>query len=262
MTAAIVIRGVRDRHRSVIGYGVGLGLMIVWVMALYPSVENELADYVDAMPEAMKSIFGFDDITSLAGFVHAEIFTLMGPIVFLALAISVGSSMIAGEERERILPMVLATGVGRRDVLLSKFGALTLDIVGLAVITLAALLIGLLPAGGGIGLAAATTATLQLSLLGLLFGTLALTVGAATGSKSMAGGVAVGVALATYLTDALANLVGWLEPFETFSPFHWYAPGNPLVDGVSPGGVGLLVTVTALLVVAGIDRFDRRDLGL
>lgn len=261
MTAAVVTRSLADRRRGVLGYGVGLGLMIVWVMAIYSSVETELADYVEAMPEAMKSLFGMEEITSLAGFVHAEIFSLMGPLVFLALAITTGASAIAGEERDRILPIVLATGVGRGSLLLSKLAALTVELAALAAITLAALLIGLVLAGGGLGLAAATAATLQLAALGLFFGALALAVGAATGRKTTASGTSVAVALATYLVDALANLVGWLEPLEVLSPFHWYAPGNPLVDGLSISGLSLLTACTAVLAAVAVVTFDRRDVG-
>lgn len=262
MRAAVVEHGVRERRRGVLGYGVGLGLMVLWVMAIYPSVEAELVDYVDAMPEAMKSLFGMDDIASLPGFVHAEVFSLMGPIVFLALAITSGAATVAGEERERILPVVLATGIGRGDLVLSKWVSLVLQLAALGVLTWLSLLVGLVAAGGGISIGALTAATFQLTLLGLLFGTLALAAGAATGNRALAAGVAVGAALATYLMDALANLVGWLEPFEVLSPFHWYAPGNPLLVGWSPGWSALLVVVTVAVVAVAVVAFDRRDVGV
>lgn len=262
MTAAIVARGVRDRRRSVLAYGVGLGLMILWVMAIYPSVESELTDYVEAMPEAMKSLFGVEGLVDLAGFVQVEIFSMMGPLVFLALAIAAGSATIAGEERERILPVVLATGVGRGNIVRSKLAALAIEMAVLGAITLAFLLIGSVVAGGGLGVSGTVAATLQLSLLGLLFGVLALATGAATGRRGLAVGVAAGLALAAYLVDALANLVSWLEPFQLASPFHWYAPGNPLVEGFAVGGMMLLIACTAVLAVAAVVTFDRRDVGV
>ena len=261
MTAAIITRSVAERRRGVLGYGIGLGLMVVWVMAIYPSVEKELPGYIDSMPETMKSLFGMEDITSLAGFVHAEVFSLMGPLVFLAFAIAAGSSTIAGEERDKILPIVLATGVGRRSLLLSKLAALAVELGGLATITLSCLLIGSVIAGGGIGLTAATAATVQLGMLGLFFGTVALTVGAATGRKSLATSISVAVALATYLMDGLANIISWLEPLQVMSPFHWYAPSNPLVHGASLTGFLLLAGCTAALATAAVVTFDRRDIG-
>jgi ABC-2 type transport system permease protein len=135
-----------------------------------------------------------------------------------------------------------------------------LDIAGLGLLTLLAIFAGMLFTGGGVGLAGALAATVQLAALSMLFGTLALAVGAASGRTAVASGVAVGVALVTYLVDALANLVGWLGPFE--SPFHWYAPANPLVAGFSVSGLGLLIGCTALLVVIAVRAFDRRDIGV
>lgn len=262
MTGAVVARSLAERRRGILGYGLGLGLMIVWVTAIYPSVETELTDYVDAMPEAMKSLFGMEEISSLAGFLHAEIFSLMGPLVFLALAITAGASTIAAEERDQILPLVLATGVGRGTVVLSKLAALALALGALAAITFVTLAIGVVIAGGGIGIGRLAGAILQLTALALFFGAFAVAVGAATGSKSMAAGVSLSVALAAYLLDALANLVGWLEPAEVISPFHWYAPGNPLVDGLSVAGITLLVAGAALAAATAVITFDRRDVGV
>ena len=70
------------------------------------------------------------------------------------------------------------------------------------------------------------------------------------------------VALATYLVNALGSLVDWLEPLRRLSPFHWYAPGNPLVDGLSVGGLALLLGGSAVLGVVAVVTFDRRDVGV
>lgn len=260
--AAVVGRDVAARRRSVLGCGVGLGGMIVWVMALYPSVEGELAAYVESMPAAMQALFGLDDVSSLAGFVHAEIFSLMGPLVFCGLAIANGSAAIAGEERDRALPLVLATGVGRGRLVWSKAVALTVQLAGLGALTFAALLVGSRFAGGGLGVAGAAAATLQLTALGVLFAALALALGAATGNRSLAAGAAAGGAVVAYLVDGLANVVEWLEPAASISPFDWYAPQNPLVEGLSLGGLAALAAVTVALVVAGTAVFDRRDIHL
>jgi ABC-2 type transport system permease protein len=161
-----------------------------------------------------------------------------------------------------VTPVVLATGIGRGDLVVSKLMALGLQLVALGALTWLALAVGLVAAGGGISLSSLTAATVQLTLLGALFGALALAAGAAIGNRAVAAGVAVGVALATYPVDALAGLVGWLEPFRVLSPFHWYAPGNPLVVGWSPGWSALLVVVTVVLGVGAVIAFDRRDVGV
>lgn len=262
MTAAVVARSLADRRRGVISYGVGLAAMVIWVMAIYPSVEKELADYMQAMPEAMRSMFGIQSISSLSDFVYAEVFSLMGPLVFIALAVTTGASTVAGEERDRILPIVLSTGVGRRSLLLSKLAALAVDLLAVGLITFASLLVGSLVAGGGLGVVGAAAACLQLTALGLLFGAMALTIGAATGHKALAAGVASGVAIAAYLVDTLGGLVSWLDKFKMASPFHWFAPGNPLIEGLSVGGLAALLGVTIALAALGAVLFDRRDIGV
>ncbi len=181
--------------------------------------------------------------------------------MFLALAITTGAATIAGEERDGVLPLVLATGVGRRSLLWSKFAALVIELAALGALTLGALLVGVAVAGGGVGIGALAGATVQLTALGACFGTLALAAGAATGSRGTAATVAVAAALVTYLVDALAGVVGWLEPVQIVSPFHWYAPGNPVVDGVSVAGLALLAGCTAALATVAARTFDRRDVG-
>lgn len=262
IATAVVGRTVSDRRRSVLWYGAGLALMVIWVMAIYPSMAAELEDYLDAMPDAMKSLFGGQEIASLAGFVYAEIFSLMGPIVFLAFAITAGAGSIAGEERDRVLPVVLATGVGRGTLVLSKLVAVLASLAVLAAFTLGSLLAGLAIVGGGMGIGATVAATVQLMALGLLFGTLTLALGAWVGRRAAAAGVAAGAALGFYLLDALAGMVSWLEPARVVSPFHWYAPGNPLVDGLAPGWLALSLAVTGVFAVAAVIGFDRRDVGV
>ncbi len=248
-------------RRAVLGYGIGLAVLVVWVMALYPSVEAELADYMDAMPDSMKSLFGADDISDLTGFVYAEVFSLMGPIIVLALAITHGSALVAGEEQEGILALVLSTGVGRRAVLTARLAALTIEVVAVVAINAVALGVGTVLAGGGLGAAGVAAACVQLALLGVLFGTLALGVGAATGRRALGAGVALAAASLAYLVDVLAELVAALEPARVLSPFHWYAPSNPLVAGFDAGGIALLVGSAVVIVGAATVAFERRDVG-
>lgn len=259
---AIVERALGAGRRGTLGYGIGLALMIVWVMALHPSVEGELEAYVDAMPAAMAALFGLEEVTSLAGFVHAEVFSLMGPLVLCALAIAHGSSAIAGEERDGVLAILLATGVSRGTILLSRFVVLLVELVVVGAIVMGALVIGNELAGGGLAMVPAVAGTVQMGALGLLFGATALSVSAATGSRGTGAAVSAGAAIVSYLVDGLAQVVSWLEPFEAFSPFDWYAPGNPLIDGFSISGLLMLLTVTAVAIVVGIVAFDRRDVAV
>jgi ABC-2 type transport system permease protein len=262
MTTLVLRRAFADRRRSLIGYGIGLGLMIVWVMAIYPSIASALADYMEAMPEVMKQMFGVEDITNLAGFVNAEIFSAVGPIVLIAVGITFGAGTLAGEEHDRTLQLVLAMPVRRSRVVLAKLWAMLLNLTALGLLTALSLLVGVTVAGGGIPTGNVLAASAQLTALGWLFGALALAVGAVTGRKGWASAGPAGLALVTYLLYVMAPMTDVLEPFRGVSPFEWYVGNNPLENGLDVGGLALLVGFSAVFAAIAVVGFERRDVGV
>lgn len=261
MTVAVVARAFGERWRALLGYGLGMGLMIVWVVALYPSVEGALADYIEAMPELMKTMFGVGSIDDVGAFLNVEIFSAVGPIIFIALGISFGAGTVAGEENARILPLVLSTPITRRRLLAAKLAAMTLDLAALGLVTFLSIVVGAALIGGGVSLWNAFAACLQLTALGWLFGTLALGIGAVTGRKAWATGASAGVAILAYLVDVMAPLVDTLERLEPLSPFDWYLGNDPMANGLSVRGLALLVGVTLVLAAVAAIGFERRDVG-
>ena len=99
----------------------------------------------------------------------------------------------------------------------------------------------------------------HLALLGLVFGALALAVGAATGSPGRSRGVAAAVAVLAYLVNGLGGLVDWLRPFQRLSPFYQYSAHDPLRTGVSWPAVAVAVLTIAAQVAVAVWGFGRRD---
>jgi ABC-2 type transport system permease protein len=102
--------------------------------------------------------------------------------------------------------------------------------------------------------------SVHLGLLGLLFGSVALAVGAATGSRTLALGVAAGLALASYVANGLFALVEGLRGLREVSPWYHYQGVEPLARGLSWGSVALLALFSALLLAAALATFRDRDL--
>ena len=104
-----------------------------------------------------------------------------------------------------------------------------------------------------------TAASVGLFALGLLFATLSMAVGAATGRRASALGVAGTVAVAGYMIFALGRSVSWLEPLRWLSPFHYYLGGDPLHAGFHVGYLLVLLAGSAVLLGFALRGFDRRD---
>ncbi len=260
----LTLRTLRDRWRSTFGWGLGLVLIGVMQLAVYPSVASSsegMQAFVDQWPEALQQAFGLDAYTTGAGFLNAEMFSMMIPLVLIALATTAAAAATAGEEERGTADLLLSLPVGRSRVMAAKVlagGIAVLLVAGATWLTIAvgAPLVDLDIAAGDLA-----AGMLMTTLLALLFAAVTLLIGAATGKRTVALGVGVGLALAAFLLNALAPLADWLEPWQDASPFQWALGSEPLVNGVDLPMAGLLLGLSALLVVAADVVYHRHDIG-
>src|SRR5919109_946212 len=157
------------------------------------------------------------------------------------------------------LGLVLARPVPRWRIVAEKFPALAVATVLLGLVLWGSLALGTAPVGLDIDPDRLAGATLMVVLLGLLFGALALLIGALTGKRGMALGITAAVAVGTYLLDLYASISQAVEPFRGLSPFHYSDAAVPLRNGVDPAHVAFLVVVTLFLAGFSVVAFDRRD---
>jgi ABC-2 type transport system permease protein len=210
----------------------------------------------------LKSLFGLSeggDITSGAGYLDVELFSLMLPLLVLVLAIGSGARTFAGEEDAGRLELALSYPLRRRDAVLAKGGALAIEVV--LVCVLAGIAIALFDPLVGLELSFGrlAAAVVFLALLGVFHGWLALAVGASVPSRALAIGLPTAVAAAGYLVNGLHGLAGWLDPFRFLSTF-WLVGSAPLQNGIDPWGALVVLLASAVVLVGGSVLVERRDL--
>ena len=219
-----------------------------------------LDQYMRSLPEAFRELFGVD-YSSPAGYLRAELFASLGPLVFLLVAIGAGARALGGEEEAGTFEVLLALPVRRRAVVLSKALTSTLVSALLAVLLwVALLLLGrpfdlVVPAGD---LAAACA---MLWLLGLAFGAIALLVGAVTGRRGVAVATTGTLAAVAYIVNLFGLTVDALEPFRPVSPFRWALAPDPLTTGLHPMNIAVLLGIAAVATTLAVVAFERRDVG-
>jgi ABC-2 type transport system permease protein len=103
-------------------------------------------------------------------------------------------------------------------------------------------------------------ACVMLLLLGLVFASLALAVGCATGRRAWAYAASGGLAVITYVVNALGPSVSWLEWARPLSPFRWYLDPDPLTTGLHAANVVVLLAIIAVSTAFAFWWFRRRDL--
>ena len=257
-------RGVADHRKALVGWCFGAVAYVTLIAAIYPSLADSgsLDKLVESYPDALKSLFGISgggSFSSGAGFLDAELFSFMLPLLVLILAIGSGARMFAGEEDAGRLELVLAYPIHRRAAVLAKGVAVAAEVaavcvcLGVAIVVLNPIFNLELSTGR------AAEAVAGLALLGLFFGCLALASGAATGKHGLAVALPAGLAAGGYLVSGLHSLASWLDPFRVVSAF-WWIGASPLQNGIRGAGVLVLALASVAALIAGAVFVDRRDL--
>jgi len=257
-------RTLHEERRALIGWAIGLAALAVTMLAMYPTVRGnqDISQLIDSYPKTFKSLFGVYDYTSGPGYLRAEVFSLMGPLLLTIFGVLWGSDLTAGEEERRTIDVLLANPVSRGRVLVEKWAAL---VVGQAVAaaTLGIVLVAGAPVAGlHIGWGPLWAAVVASALLGLLFGTVALALGAATGHRGLARGVTAMIAVVAYLLSSLADIVTWVRRVRPVSPWYHAIGVDPLTTGFRPGHLLIVVAMIVVVVAIAAAAFDRRDLGV
>lgn len=261
MFGNVFLKSMYDQRRVLLGWAVGIVLLVALMIAMWPSVRDmpKLDEFLASYPKAMRELFNLEDYATGAGYLNAELFTVMLPVLFIIFGIGRGARMIAGEEEAGTLDVLLVTPVSAARLVLQKAAALVVALLGLGIVLFLAALVGSQITGMGIGAGALATASLAVVLLGVEYGCLALTVGAASGRRAVAIGLPATAAVAAYVLYAAGMLVDAVEPWQPISPFSQALTGGPVGAGLPLAYVWMAVGAI-VFIAAGTPIFDRRDI--
>ena len=261
MLSNVFLKSLRDLIRPLMFWGTGVFLYGLVIVLFYPTIsEVPGLNEIWAEDSALSVAFGGGDLTSPEGFLNAEVFSFMWPLLFMIFSVWVGTASIAGEERRGTLEILLALPITRSSIVLQKSG----------VIFVANILLGL---SGWIGLAVGFTIIsvdvdifvfippiVMLALLGSLLGTMALLIGSSTGKTGLAIGVTATVGTVAYLLNTLGQLVDGLEWIRYGSPLYYYSGANPLANGLSLGHSVVMVCTVIVFISISMIVFNKRDI--
>lgn len=264
MLRSVFTKALWDQRRGIMGWSLAVAAVGVLYAAFYPSMNNpDMAAAIRAFPEGMLEALGMTDITSPAGYLGSTTYGILGPVLMLIFAGTLGIRAVAGDEESGRLDVLLAHPVERWTVVLERAAAM---VVALALAGLA-LFLAMVAASGpaqfdAIGVGNLAAASAHLVLLGLAFGSLGLAVGALTGSRGLAWGAVAIVAVLTYLANTLGPTVEALAWSRDLSPFRYYNGGQPLANGLQVAD-GLVLAATALVLTAvAVAGFRSRDIAV
>lgn len=224
--------------------------------------DPETSQAFDALPDDVSAALSFNDLSSGAGYLQGTVFGLLGPIILIALAGTLSARLLAGDEEDGILDVLLSTPVERGRLVIERMA--TVSIVMVAMWLVLSLEVLLLTAILDMGVPAADVlaATLGIALIGLLFGAVSFALGGITGRRTVALAGAAGLAVLSYMLSVVPSQIDAIEFLQRVSPFYWGAGSSPIREGFDALNVLLLVAVTIALAGASVIAFRRRDLAV
>ena len=257
---AIGTRAVFDRM-TIVGalafYGLAMG---AGVGALWPPLQKTFADLSDSLPAAFDQMLGGVSLATPAGWVNAEMMSFIAPGFLIAIAIISGGRAIAGEEDLRTMGLVLSTSASRTTFLAAKTAAMVVHVLIVSVSLFIGLLLGNVIGDLGIGIGRLLAATVQMTLVGLVFGAVALTVGVAGADRRRTTAISAGMA---GLSFVLAVFLPMSEPLKWLAKLNFWYPYSAnvaLINGIEWGSAAILAACAVAISAVGFVIFPRRDL--
>ena len=235
-------------------------LMCLMLGPMYNAIDDALArlDFPDEIYALAGAQSG--NINTPEGWFEVEIFGLMAPIAVMVVTVVIGAKALAGEEGDRTMGLLLANPIKRRRVVLEKAWTMLIFAIAAGLATFAGVALGVLLAGLDMNFGYLAAACALATLLGLVFGAMALALGAATGRVKVAVLTTVGAALAFHVVNSFGIVDDTIRAIAEWTPFYYYLTSDPLNSGLDWGHAGVLAASAAFLVVAAVWAFDRRDL--
>jgi ABC-2 type transport system permease protein len=254
----LVATHLRDRRRSVLAWGIPLGLWSAFIVAIFPSVEDTLSKVSKSYPPALKEAFGVSELTTVEQYLQAEMLSLIVPLALGYLAVRAVSSGLSGAAESGRLDVVLSTPVSRRSLVAASFAATAVELAVVLVVATACAGLGSLISGAGLSLGSALAGFANVWPLALLFAGLGVVATGWSLRTSVVTGSVAGVLVSMYVID----LIGRLDPDLSFvrylSVFKYY--GNAIEDGIDPVAFAGTVAAAVMVAVLGAWLFERRDI--
>lgn len=253
-----------QRRWSTFWWSFGMAVFIFISMITYPSFRDQAANlqkgFEGLSQTTVNFIGGSTDFFSPVGFLNSQVFFLTLPLLLGVLAISLGCSLLAREEQDHTIDLLLSKPISRSQLLFGKAlgGFMILSFV--ALIGLASTLVTAQIVSLGIPVADITLAMFACLMLCASFGAIAFMLTALGRARVASMAVASFVAFGGYIISSLAGTVDWLQGVSKVFPFHYYRPQEVLTGVFDFANILLFLAVIVVSAVISYAFFIRRDI--
>ena len=248
---------------AILIWGFGLALIVYAYFPLSTStIVKGNPEEVQRLAESQRFFAEPVAITTPAGYVTWKVIASL-PLILGIWAARAGARLGRFAEERGTLDIVLSTPQSRGRVLGEGIAALVAATILIGVLIGVGSLIGEASADVTVDPVGALLTGVNVSLMSLAFGTLALFMAQFLTSAGAATGFACAVMVVAWILDGTGRISPDLAWVGRLSPYHLFTLSKPLIAsyGTNYGALIALVALAAIFGAVSIPLFARRDLG-
>ncbi len=254
----LLVTNLHDRRRSLLAWGIPLGLWSAFIVSIFPSIEGTLSKLAKNYPPVLKEAFGVSALTTVEQYLQAEMLSLIVPLALGYFAVRAVASGLSGAAESGRLDVLLSAPVSRASLAAASFAATAIELAVVLTIATAFAGLGSLVSGAGLSLGSALAGFANVWPLALLFAGLGIVATGFSLRTSVVTGSVAGILVSMYVIDLIGRLDQGLSGVRYLSVFKYY--GKAIEDGIEPLAFCGVTAVAVALAALGAWLFERRDL--
>lgn len=237
----------------------GISVFVLLVILIFPSMKDAAGTLEEAYPEAIQEAFALTSLTTIEGFLSAEIYQFVWVLMLGLYLVYLGGGIIADDVETGRIDLLLATPISRKRLLVEKYCSLLVPIVVINLVMPVVVLAGVIAVGESIAIE--NLFLVHALSIPYLMVTAAIGLGLSVvfdrADIAQRGGLALLFMLFILDSVTAGTDIEWIGGI---SPTNYFTPADVLVDGtIDVGGMFVLIGVAIVLVLASGEWFYRTD---
>ena len=247
----------------IIGWSLGLAYLGAMIVSVAKTV-SEMSDLVEQLmagfPQEMLQFFGgMEGFATPAGFVDSKFYSQL-PLLLAFLAIAAGSGLLAADEEQGTLDLLLGQPISRSRLYLARLAGLLVAILIVLVSAMLAATVALLWVDVDLTAGQLALGYVPAFVQVLFMASLTVMLSQLLPSRRATATIAAIYLFGGYFLNGFAHLVPALEPYARLTPYYWYQSGQVMTHGLKWSWLGGLCAFSLAFLGIGWWRFQRRDL--
>jgi len=254
---------IRSRWQ-IIGWGLIMGFYGAYMVSFYDNLlgmQDQFMELIANYPPELLAALGVsspEELFSVGGYLNTYVFSYM-PLIVGVLAILAGSGLLASDEEDGVLDLIMGHPVSRVRLFIGRLLAFVATLTAVAVLLWAGLAIGTLTVELDLSMINLMWPSLSLLAALLFFGTFSVMASMLLPSRKIAAMAAGGLLAASFLLTMFGNLDPTLSAIADISPLSYYQGGGA-IEGVEWTWLAGQLLISIVFAVIALWRFQKREI--